>query len=93
MTGWLAATLSVLLFAGACGLLALCIRHFIPLVRGLQAPTWAYALGPAIFLSDRYLNHEARPHRERCLIYFGAFATIWHSSSTRAEWAMSEMPT
>jgi hypothetical protein len=74
MSDWLAATLSALIFVGVCALLAMWIRHFIPLIRGLRAPLWVYALGPVIFLSDRYLSEQARSHRKKCLVYFCAFA-------------------
>lgn len=73
MTDSLAVATSVLVLAPPCLLLAMAIRHGIPLMRGFQAPLWAYALGPFAFASDRFFTEQARPHRKRFLGYIGAF--------------------
>ena len=49
-------------------LLGLAIRHFIPLMRGWNAPWWAGMLGPFAY-ADRFVAEAARPHRKKCLAY------------------------
>jgi hypothetical protein len=53
-------------------LLALAIRHFIPLMRGWQGPWWAGALGPFAF-ADHFVSETARTHRNKCIAYTRAF--------------------
>jgi hypothetical protein len=68
--------LAALLIAVPVALLTLALRHFVPLMRGLSAPLWAYAFAPVIFFSDRYFSEAARPHRKKFLAYVGAFILI-----------------
>ena len=53
-------------------LLGLAIRHFIPIMRGWNAPWWAGILGPFAY-ADRFVAEAARPHRKKCLGYTLAF--------------------
>jgi hypothetical protein len=73
MDSLLAIMISLAIFGVPCILLALAIRHFIPLIRGMKAPWWAQALGPFLFLSDRFISEEARPHRLKFVGFGGAF--------------------
>lgn len=66
----------IIVFILPCSLLAMAIRHFIPLVRGFNAPLWAYALGPIAFASDRYFSEVARPHRKPFLRFVSAFILV-----------------
>jgi len=59
-----------------CLLLGLSIRHFVPLLGGLNVPWWAQALGPFLFASDRFFSEAARPHRKPFVGYSLAFA-VW----------------
>jgi peptidoglycan biosynthesis protein MviN/MurJ (putative lipid II flippase) len=61
------------IFAVPCALLALIVRHFVPLVRGLRAPLWAHALGPLLFASDRFFTEDAKPHRTKFVAYSLSF--------------------
>jgi hypothetical protein len=72
----LALTISVVIIAIPAILLGLAMRHFVPLIRGLSAPLWAYPFAPVIFFSDRFFSEQARPHRKRFLSYIGAFAIV-----------------
>jgi hypothetical protein len=67
---------AVLIFLLPCALLAMAIRHLIPLMRGFNAPLWGYALGPFALATDRFLSETARPHRKRFLAYSGSFAVV-----------------
>ena len=71
-----ATVLAAFLMAVPVVLLALALRHFVPLMRGLSAPTWTYAVAPIIFFSDRYFSEAARPHRAKFLAYMGAFIAV-----------------
>ncbi|MES2974311.1 MAG: hypothetical protein V4757_11930 [Pseudomonadota bacterium] len=64
---------SMATFGVPCLLLAVTIRHFVPLIRGMNAPWWAQALGPFLFFSDRFISEEARPHRRKFVGFAGAF--------------------
>ncbi len=66
----------VLLAALLIGLLAMSIRHFIPLYRGLKAPWWAPLLGPLLYLFEQFFTEDARPHRLKFLGYCGAFCLL-----------------
>lgn len=72
-TSW---ALALLVIGIPAVLLGMAIRHFIPLVRGINAPLWAYFFAPLLFLSDRFWAEGARPHRKRFLAYLGAFVVI-----------------
>ncbi|MES2972816.1 MAG: hypothetical protein V4757_04375 [Pseudomonadota bacterium] len=65
--------ISMAIFGVPCLLLAIAIRHFVPLIRGMNAPWWAQPLGPFLFLSDRFISEEARPHRLKFVGFAGAF--------------------
>jgi hypothetical protein len=54
-------------------LLALATKHFIPLVRGFNAPLWVHWIAPLAFLSDRYFSEKARPHRKKFLLFASLF--------------------
>ena len=73
MDTFLTIIISVALLGVPCLLFAFSVRHFIPLMRGMKAPWWAQALGPFVFLSDRFFSEEARPHRLKFVGYTGAF--------------------
>ena len=64
--------LAILLVGIPTLLLAMAIRHFVPLVRGINAPLWGYFIAPLLFLSDRFWNEAARPHRRKFLAYMVA---------------------
>ena len=53
-------------------LLALAVRHLIPLMRGWRGPWWAGALGPFAF-ADRFIAETTRSHRSRFFAYTLAF--------------------
>lgn len=53
--------------------LALAIRHFLPLLRGFNAPLWVYVLGPFAFIFDRYFSESARSHRKLFLVFVTLF--------------------
>ena len=53
-------------------LLALAVRHFVPLMRGWRGPWWAGALGPFAF-ADRFIAETARSHRNKFFAYTLAF--------------------
>lgn len=73
MENSVAIILSLCIFVVPTAFLALFVRHFIPLIRGTHAPVWAYALGPFLFFTDKYLTEAARPHRKTALLYCGLF--------------------
>lgn len=78
MDTFLSIIIGIALLGVPCVLFAISIRHFIPLMRGIKAPWWVQALGPFLFLSDRFFSEEARPHRLKFVGYAGAFmAYIW----------------
>lgn len=72
-TSWV---LAILIIGIPAVLLGMAIRHFVPLVRGLNAPVWAYFFAPLLFLSDRFWTEGARPHRIKFLAYVAAFIAI-----------------
>lgn len=76
MTDALAIGISIAAVALPCGLLAMALRHFVPLIRGFNAPLWAYALGPIALASDRFLSEAARPHRKLFIRYVSAFVLV-----------------
>ncbi len=76
MTDTIAIGISVVVFALPCVLLAMAIRHFVPLIRGFHAPLWAYALGPIAFASDRFFSEAARPHRKPFIRFVSAFILV-----------------
>lgn len=76
MSETIAIGVTIAVFAIPCGLLAMALRHFIPLIRGFNAPLWAYALGPIAFASDRFLSEAARPHRKPFIRYVSAFVLV-----------------
>lgn len=76
MTDTIAIGITIAVFALPCGLLAMALRHFVPLIRGFNAPLWAYALGPIAFASDRFLSEAARPHRKPFIRYVSAFVLV-----------------
>lgn len=76
MTDTIAIGITIAVFAIPCGLLAMALRHFVPLIRGFNAPLWAYALGPIAFASDRFLSKAARPHRKPFIRYVSAFFVV-----------------
>lgn len=71
-----AIALSVVAVAIPAVLLGLAMRHFVPLLRGLSAPLWAYPFVPVMFFSDRFFSERARSHRKRFLGYMGAFVVV-----------------
>lgn len=73
MTETIGLTVAIAVLALPCWFLGMAIRHFIPLVRGFNAPLWAYALGPIAFASDRFFIEQARPHRKKFIGYVSAF--------------------
>lgn len=78
MTDTIAIGITIAVFAIPCCLLAMALRHFVPLIRGFNAPLWAYALGPIAFASDRFLSEAARPHRKPFIryVYVSAFVVV-----------------
>lgn len=75
MMDLIAFAITGILFGIPAILLALVIRHFIPLMRGIKAPWWAGILGPFAY-TDRFVEEAARPHRKKCLGYTVAFV-VW----------------
>jgi hypothetical protein len=53
--------------------LALATKHFIPLIRGFNAPLWVHWVAPLAFTSDRYFSEAARPHRKKFLLFASLF--------------------
>ena len=68
--------LAILLVGIPTLLLAMAIRHFVPLVRGINAPPWSYFFAPLLLLSDRFWNEAARPHRKKFLAYLVACVAV-----------------
>jgi hypothetical protein len=64
---------SVLVFGPPVFFLAMSVRHFMPLIRGMSYPWWAPLLGPFIFLNAQYFSAEAKWHRKPCAYYAVAF--------------------
>lgn len=65
--------ISVIAFGPPLFFLAMAIRHFIPLQRGMKHPWWGPLLGPMIFLNNRYFSPEAARHRTPFICYSAAF--------------------
>lgn len=63
----------VLVFGPPAFFLAMSIRHFKPLLRGMKHPWWAPLLGPFIFLNDQYLSPDGIRHRKPWAYYTAAF--------------------
>jgi hypothetical protein len=76
VTEIMAIAVMVVVFALPCWLLAIAVRHFVPLMRGLHAPLWAYFFSPIMFLSDRFFSEQARPHRMKFIGYVLAFVGV-----------------
>jgi hypothetical protein len=76
VTDTFAIGITIAVFALPCGLLAMAVRHFVSLMRGFNAPLWAYALGPIAFASNRFLSEAARPHRKPFIRYVSAFILV-----------------
>jgi len=53
--------------------LAMAIRHFIPLLRGMKHPWWAPLTGPMLFLNDKYVSPGAARHKKPFVCYAAAF--------------------
>jgi hypothetical protein len=81
--------ISIALFTLPCWLLAMAMRHFIPLVRGFRAPLWVYALGPIAFASDRFFSEAARPHRKPFISFVSAFFLVSLVLLAIASWGLA----
>lgn len=76
MDSLLVITFTVIVFGPAVVLLALFVRHGIPVVRGIKRGWTSTLLGPLALFSDRLLTDESRQHRVRCLTY-GVLFMAW----------------
>ena len=76
MTDTIAVVISIVVIAVPCLLLAMAVRHLVPLIPGLRAPLWVYALGPLLFVSDRFFSEAARPHRKPFIRFVSAFILV-----------------
>lgn len=65
--------IAVFVFGPPALFLAMAIRHFIPMWRGMKYPWWAAALGPWVYFNSSYFSPEAIKHRRPCAYYTIAF--------------------
>lgn len=53
--------------------LAMAVRHFVPMFRGMKHPWWAGVLGPLVYFNSQYFSPDANKHRRPCAYYTIAF--------------------